>query len=265
MNKIKYSLSASYNVLLAGICIAGLFFFSSCNPTRHYTYLKTIQADTTIRNFVSNDFESKIRSGDQLAIKVTSLSTAEDEQFNKAGTASTTEGMSGFGVDPEGFVQLHRLGKVQVAGFTRRELAAKLEKDLVDYMKEPIVNVQYINHKVTVIGAVTKPGVINMPEEQLNIFEVLVKSGDIRATGMKNRVMVIREENNDKKVKLVDLEDHKIFTSPWYYIKPNDILVVNDDTKTLEKAERRNELRTTLSLVASGISLVIIVIDRVFR
>lgn len=250
---------------MVSICITGLFFLCSCSSTRHYSYLKTIQKDTTIRNFVSNDFESKIQPGDKLNITVTSLSATEDEQFNKAAAPAVGEGVGGFEVGPDGNVLLHRLGRVAVAGLTRRELAAKLEKDLLAYMKEPIVNVQYVNHKVTVIGAVSKPGIVVMPEEQLNIFEVLVKSGDIRAEGMKNRVMIVREEEKDKKVKLVNLEDHSIFNSPWYYLKPNDIVVVTEDYQAADKKERNQQLRTNLSLAASGISLIIIIADRVFR
>lgn len=265
MIKINNSLSVSYNVLLVGICVAGIVLLSSCGTTRRYSYLKTIQSDTTIRNFVSNDFESKIRPGDQLGIRVTSLSPAEDEQFNKAGATGSVESVNGFAVDPDGNVQLHRLGKVQVAGMTRRSLEDKLEKDLLGYMKEPIVNVQYLNHKVTVIGAVGQPQVINMPEEQLNIFEVLVKTGDIKDNGMKNRVMLIREENNDKKIKQLDLESDKIFTSPWYYVKPNDIVYVPEDFASAEKIEKRQRLQTTMALVASSASLLIIIVDRVFR
>ncbi len=154
MIKINYSQSGSCTTLLPGILAALLVFFASCTTTRNYSYLKTIQKDSTIRNFVSNDFESKIQNGDQLSIVVTSLSPLEDEQFNKAAVASISPEMSGFAVDPTGSVQLHRLGRVKVAGLTRRELEEKLEKDLLTYMKEPIANVQYLNHKVTVIGAV---------------------------------------------------------------------------------------------------------------
>lgn len=265
MIKLNLSLPTIYTRLLVGICMAGLFVLSSCGTTRRYSYLKTIQSDTTIRNFVTRDLESKIVPGDQLAIKVTSLSPAEDEQFNKAAAVTSSESMNGFAVTPEGSVMLHRLGQVRVSGLTRRELAKKLEKDLLPWMKEPIVNVNYLNHKITVIGAVSAPQVLQMPEEQLNIFEVLVKSGDIKPTGMKDRVMIIRDIDKDKKVKQINLEDHAIFTSPWYYVQPNDIVFVPEDNQSANRAEKKQQLQTTLAFVASGLSLVLIVADRIFR
>lgn len=265
MIKITHSLPTNYNRLLVGICIAGLFILSSCSTTRHYSYLKTIQTDTSISNFVSKDLESRIKPGDRLGITVSSLNPAEDLQFNKAAAPVVGEADGGFPVEPDGTVQFHRLGRVSVVNMTRRELAAKLENDLLPFMKEPIANVQYLNHKVTVIGAVGNPGIINMPEEQLNIFEVLVKSGDIRTEGMKDKVMIIREVDKDKKVKLVNLEDHAIFTSPWYYLQPDDIVLVNEDYQQKDRTQRNQELRTNLSLIASGISLILIVADRLFR
>ena len=265
MIQVNNSLSVSYNKLLLGICFVSLIIFSSCGSTRHYVYLKNIEKDTTISGLVSKDFESRIQPGDQLSIVVTSLSTSEDEQFNKAAAVSTSLSMSGFPVYPDGTVLLHRLGKVQAAGMTRRDLQAKLQKDLLPYMKEPIVNVGYLNHKVTIIGAVGGSRVLPMPEEQLNIFEVLVNSGDIRDIGMKDKVMVVREENNTKKVRFLNLEDKAIFNDPWYYIKPDDIVYVKPDTSKEERQEKRTRLQTTIAMATGAASFLLIVIDRITR
>ncbi len=228
-------------------------------------YLKTLQKDTTITALVNNQFERKIQKGDQLSITVTSFSLAEDEQFNKAAAMSSNPATSGFSVYPDGAVLLHRLGRVKAEGLTRRELAASLEKELLLFMKDPIVNVGYLNHKVTVMGQVQKPQVLEMPEEQMNIFDVLVKSGDITEKGMRDKVLIIRENGNEKNVKFLNLEDHAIFNSPWYYVQPNDIIIVKQDMEKTRTEEKRMKLQTTLSLVASGLSLLIIMIDRIFR
>jgi polysaccharide export outer membrane protein len=251
-----------FYLLVAAIMAIGV---SSCKTTAPTTYLKTIKKDTTITGLVSNDFESKIQKGDQLNITVTSLSAAEDAQFNKAAAVSSSPSMSGFTVYPDGSVQLHRLGKVPVAGLTRRELAAKLEKELLPFMKEPIVNVNYLNHKITVLGAVGKSQVINMPEEQLNIFEVLVNSGDIIQDGLKDKVVVIREENNVKTVKHLDLEDHAIFTSPWYYIRPNDIILVNRDYEKALREEKRAKLQNSIGFITGSASFLLFILDRIFQ
>lgn len=254
-------LTSRYPIIAFGC----MLLLASCGSARKTAYFKNLHKDTTITGFVTNDFESLIRPADRLGIVASSLSPAEDAQFNNAAATGGDPEMNGFLVYPDGSVLLHRLGKVTAAGLTRRQLAAKLQTDLLPYMKEPIVNVQYLNHKVTVMGAVGGPQVLPMPQEQMSILEVLVKSGDIAPDGLKDRVMIIREVGMDKKVKLLNLEDASVFKSPWFYVQPNDIVFVPKDEKALESEDKRRRLQTTMALVASSLSFIFIVLDRVTR
>ncbi|MEO7047529.1 MAG: hypothetical protein ABI091_19680, partial [Ferruginibacter sp.] len=99
--------------------IPAVLLLLSCSASKQSYYFKTLQKkDTTIKNFVSSDFESKIVKGDKLGIQVTSLSPAEDLLFNQAGNGGgiaaggATNG--GFLVQPDGTVLLHRLGNTPV-------------------------------------------------------------------------------------------------------------------------------------------------------
>lgn len=259
--RLPRRLSSCYS-LFALLC---LLLLASCGTTKRTVYFKNIKNDTTITGFITNDFESLIRPGDRLSIIASSLSTAEDQQFNNAAATGGSDDMNGFLVYPDGTVLLHRLGKVTAAGVTRRQLAAKLQTDLLPYMKESIVNVQYLNHKVTVMGAVGGPQVLPMPQEQMNILEVLVKSGDIAPEGLKDRVMIIREEGTEKRVKILDLEDASIFKSPWFYIQPNDIVFVPKDEKSLAQQDKRQQLLATYSLIATGVTFIFLIVDRLTR
>lgn len=248
--------------------LQNLFVFSilllamqSCKVTSKSAYFKTLVAkDTIISNFVKNDFESVIVTGDELAISVSSLSPVEDGIFNSA-AALSKEG-SGFLVLQDGNIILHRLGATKAVGLTRKELAKKIQNGLIAYTKEPIVNVEYLNHKLTIIGEVKQPQVLKLPAEQISIIEALVLSGDITEMGKRNDITIIREVGNDKKVKHINLEDHSIFTSEWYYVKPNDIILVSADFKKIQTAERKQKLQNTLTLVTTGLSLVLVVLSR---
>jgi polysaccharide biosynthesis/export protein len=241
---------------------------TSCTVSKQSSYFKTLQQkDTTLGNFVSNTFESKIIVGDVLAINVSSMSPVDDGFFNAA-AASNTSGstaISGFQVQADGTILLHRLGNVQAAGFTRKEFSKVLQKALSPYVKEPIVNISYVNHKITILGEVSKPQVLSLPEEQISLIDALVLSGDITLNGKRDNVTIIRENGNEKQVKHVNLEDHSIFSSPWYYVKPNDIILVSTDYAKFEKIEKRNKLQGTLSLIASSVSLLIIILSQVFK
>jgi polysaccharide biosynthesis/export protein len=247
-------------------------FTSSCKVTKQSSYFKTLQQrDTTLQGFVSNDFESKIIVGDRLNLTVTSLSPAEDALFNsiqigeKAVTGATGSILSGYIVQADGTIALHRIGNIKAVGYTRKELARQIEKALLPYMKEPLAQINYNNHKITILGEVGKPQVINMPEEQISIIDALVLSGDISLNGKRDKVTIIRENGNEKQVKHVNLEDHSIFSSPWYYVKPNDIILVARDDDKFAKKEKREKLQGTLTLVASAVSLVIIILSQVFK
>jgi polysaccharide biosynthesis/export protein len=251
------------------ILITASFLFSSCKVTQQSAYFKTLQKDTTLKNFVTNDFELKIIKGDRLSINVSSMSPTEDAFFNAvtsvgAGAGSATS-IGGYSVQQDGTVLLHRLGAYKVEGFTRRELSKKIETSLLPYMKDPIVQVNFLNHKITLLGEVNTPQVLNLPEEQISIIDALVLSGDVTPNAKRNNITIIREDGNEKQVKHINLEDHSIFSSPWYYVKPNDIILVGADTEKYVKAEKRQKLQNTLSLVASGVSLAIIIISQIVK
>ena len=257
--------SAGVNYL--GMIILGaILLLTSCTTTKNSYYFKTLQKDTTISGLVSKDLESKISKGDNLSILISSLSREEDLLFNiEIGSGGTPVNSVGFPVETDGTILMHKLGKVQAEGLTRKELAASLQKQLMPYLKDPIVTVQYLNHKITILGEVARPQVLNMPEEQLSLIDVLVLSGDLKENARRNDIMIIRETANEKKVKHVNLEDHSIFTSPWYYVQPNDIVIVSPDFEERNKEAKRTRLQTGIGILLSTVSLLVILIDRIFR
>ena len=261
-----FTLKPGKFILFAIMIFGAIYLFSSCTPTKSSYYFKTLQKDTTLSGMVNKDLESKIIKGDNLGIIISSLSREEDVLFNVSSVTSTgTTGSAAFTVDQEGNIVLHKLGSVKAEGFTRKELAANIEKALIPYLKDPIVTVQYLNHKVTIMGEVERPLVINMQEEQLSILDALVLSGDAKQNARRDNILVIREENNQKKVKILNLEDQSIFSSPWYYLQPNDIVYVVPDEKKRQREERRARFQSNFAIVSASVSLLVIVLDRIFR
>ena len=99
----------------------------------------------------------------------------------------------------------------------------------------------------------------------MSLIDVIVSTGDMKENANRSDILIIREENNEKKVKHINLEDHSIFSSPWYYMQPNDIVYVQTDKNKSDKDEKRRTLQTTLSLIASGVSLVVIIINSLIK
>lgn len=265
---LLYYYSKIYWLLfLLVVSISGTVFLTSCAASKSSFYFKNINKDTILKGFTQNDFESMIKKRDILGITVSSVSKEMDERFNifASVSGSAQSSIPGYLVNDQGLITVHYAGSMIAAGLTRKALKEKLEISLLPYFKDPIVTVQYLNHKVTVLGEVNRPQVINMPEEQVSLIDVIVGSGDVKEGGSRGRIMIIREEKNEKIVKYVNLEDDSIFSSSWYYLKPNDIVYVLPDSEKYVKEEKRKKFQTTLSLVASMASLVVIVLNIILR
>ncbi len=251
---------------LAVIFVFGIVsLLASCATTKNSYFFETLQKDTTLSGLVNKDLESKIIKGDNLGINISSLSKEEDMMYNTGSGISPISGGAIFPVDQDGNIMLHKLGLVKAAGNTRKELALLIQKNLAAFLKDPVVSVQYVNHKVTIMGEVERPQVINMLDEQLSVIDAIVICGDVKQYAKRDNIVVIREEGNQKKVKILNFKDHSIFSSPWYYLQPNDIVYVVPDVAKRQSEEKRTRFQTNFALAISSISLLIIILDRITR
>ena len=239
----------------------------SCKSTKVTSgYFETLKKDTSISRYISPDLETKIQAGDVLGILFKSLNIEENARYNSgAGINITGTNLPAYPVDADGNIKVNRLGTVKVAGMTRRELARKLETDILLYLKDPIAEISFLNHKITVIGSIVRPQVLNLVEEKITLLDAIALSGDLTPGARKEDIMIIRNSNDQKIIKHINLSEHSIFNSPWYYLQAEDIVYVPTDYSKEEKEERRRRLQTNLSLAASGLSLLIIIIDRLTR
>lgn len=62
----------------------------------------------------------------------------------------------------------------------------------------PIVTVRMVNYKISVIGEVAHPGTFTISNEKVNIFEALAMAGDMTVYGIRDKVKLIREDNQGK-------------------------------------------------------------------
>jgi len=253
-------------ILLLLFVVFIIAFTQSCTTPKNATYFNKLVRDTVIQTNLIKFPELIIQKNDLLGISVSSLNTELDEKFNKTGMIkSGFQFGDGFLVNENGSINIHFLGFVQVEGLTRNQLREKLEKDLTPYLKEPIVTIQFLNKKVTVMGEVKAPQVVFLTEEYTPLIDVLVKCGDLGKDAFVNDVMVIRDSINFKQVKHINLEDHSLLSSPWYYVKPNDVVYVKSDISKTYKEERMRSIQTLVSLGVSVFSLIIIILNSIIK
>lgn len=249
----SFSFSKPTNILIFSFLI--LCIFSSCTPAKNTTYFQGIKNDTTLTNLVSKNFEPKIQKTDLLGITVSSLSPENTAIYNAPQNAEGPA--TGYLVDENGNIDFFKLGSIHVEGLTRKELKAKLEKDLTPYLAQTVVAVGFLNRHVTMIGALSQ--VLPMPNDNMTILDAIATGGDIGEKGMTDDVLVIREKDNGKEFKKLNLTDESIFNSPYFYLQPNDIIYIKPVKKKAENTTR------IISYVTAGISFIFIIIDRIIK
>ena len=234
-----------------------IILLNSCNTAKKTIYFQDLPNDTTLTNLVSKNFDSKIQKGDLLSITVASLSPENTAIFNAP--QNSVGALTGYFVDESGNIQFVKLGTLQVAGITRKELKEKLEKDLSPYLTQAVVSVGFLNRHVTMMGAVS-PQVLPMVADNMTILDALAASGDIGAKGRTDNILVIREREDTKEFKRLNLTDKSIFYSPYFYLQPNDIVYVEP-----VKEKAKTSAAQIISYVTTGFTFLIFILDRIIK
>ena len=261
--------------LLPLIAIVALLSVS-CRTTKAPIYFNNVR-DTLFKGTGYN-VESVIRTNDLLNITVSSLNQDASALFNaplssqssqmpsnnqNTSSSVTAPGLAnGYLVSNDGFIQFPVLGNVKAAGLTKNQLKANIAKELVDrkLLVDPIVNIRFTNFRVTVLGEVARPTVVNVPSEKISILEAIGLAGDLTIYAKRDNVVLIREEEGNKIIKRINLNSTEIFTSPYYYLKSNDIIYAEPNEN---KISQTSETRQYLPIVISGLTLVVIFLDRI--
>ncbi len=245
-----------------------MIMIGSCVSTKNIGYFNNARET----EYASNPgAETAIQPNDILSITISSLNPEASAVFNTTNGQSnyinTSNGNvaqpGGYLVNAEGFIQLPILGNIHSAGLTKKELKEKITNTIVEkkLLVDPIVSIRHLNFEVTVIGEVGRPMVIPVPNEKISLLTALGQAGDITVYGKKDNVLVIREINGKKAVKRINLNAADYLNSSYYYLKPNDIVYVEPNKNKLASVSRGRQL---LPALLSGLSVVVIVLDRIF-
>lgn len=244
-----------------------LLLASSCStPLRKITYLNGIKPDAFFKNGPKPDMY-QMRPNDQLFIQVISddpqnvafLNLISGQGISSGAGSSNGIEMITYLVDENGMIDYPYLGEIKVGGQTISEISANIQQKVDQYLENASVFVKQVNRTITVLGEVRAPGQIFMVKNQLTIFEALGAAGDITDYGKRTNVKVMREINNENHVISLDLTNTDIFFSPYYYILPHDVIIVENSTKIY--GAKNMPYAAPISIAASILSLVLLTLN----
>lgn len=231
----------------------------SCASKKDILYYQDLQNGS--QEYI-NYLSSTIQINDILFIKVSALIPESVEPFNLMGSNGNnvtieTYRIQGYLVSQEGSIAFPIIGAINLAGKTTTEAQTLIAKMLNDggYIKEPTVSVRVINSKITVLGEVKSPGTFNYDEQNLSLNQAIGLAGDLTINGVRKDIMIIREVNGVRTYARVDLTSSDWFTSPYYYVKQNDIIIVNPNGPKITTAGYVNSIGTTLGIISFALTL----------
>ncbi|MBD5203656.1 MAG: polysaccharide export protein [Bacteroidales bacterium] len=221
------------------------FMAVSCSTPKGITYMQDLGDNTVVA--VAAERAIHIRPDDKLTIVVKSKDPALSDLFNltlnvnrasseKLATGvssrnytSGSESLMSYTVTPEGDIDFPVLGKLHVEGMTRSELSGFIKGELMgrDLVKDPVVTVEFLNTGISVLGEVAEPGRYDMNTDRLNVLQALALAGDLTMSGMRENVLVMREENGKMVSYRLNLTDaNQMASSPAFYLQQDDIIYV---------------------------------------
>lgn len=241
---------------------------SSCVTQKQMTYLQnaTPEFADSINAHYTPQTELTIRPGDALTIFVSALDQEAVVPYNlptviyaAPGSANvqTTPMLQYYTVDEAGDITFPVLGKLHVAGLKRTEAEEMIKSRLAQQVVDPMVQVNFLGTKVTVLGEVNHPGQVPIANGRLTILDALASAGDMTPYGRRDNVLVTREVNGKMEVARVNLRKADLYTSPYYFLQQNDVIYVSPN-----KVRAVNSANTGLwlSIVSTALSAATVIV-----
>jgi len=176
-------------------------------------------------------------------------------------SSNINESATRYTVDVDGNVKLPIIGKFKIKDLTVREAEKQLEEKYAVFYNKPFVMLAVVNRRVMVFPGTGGTGkVVTLQNENTTLIEALALAGGITETGKAARIKLIRGDNRNPQVHLIDLSTVEGMKQSNMLLQANDIIYVEPVKKTSNRILA--ELAPIVGIVTSLLLLYEIVINR---
>jgi polysaccharide export outer membrane protein len=233
-----------------------LIFTASCAPIQNLSYFNDIKELEEPE--VNPRTQKLIMPFDKLYIKVISTDPQTSQIFSltEEMRSGSNTGILGYLVDEQGNVTFPFVGNINVVSLTTAQAAEKIQKTLSEYVPNTTISVKYIDNQVTVMGEVRQQGVYPFIQDKLNIYEALGLGGGLTQYGDRKKVILIRNEGDKVMHYRLNLSDSKIASKDYYYILPNDVIIV-EPLNAISSSYQNITYTTILSSITTLIAVLL--------
>ncbi|WP_033960116.1 polysaccharide biosynthesis/export family protein [Psychroserpens jangbogonensis] len=247
--KLKY-----FSVLL-------LFVVMSCASKKDIWYLQDAEENNTSE---INFQDTNIQPNDILKIDIETLIPEAAEPYNIGGDLQQVSllvfQLDGYLVSKEGMINFPVLGEIVLSNLTVNEAESEIKRLLVEggHLNNPTVRVRVVNSKVTVLGEVNTPGTYNFAEENITLLQAIGYAGDLTINGKRDDIIMTRDAEGVRTITHINLTNTDFMSTEFFYIKPNDTIIVNQNKPSVTSSGYISSLTTLLAIASIVLSTTII-------
>ena len=245
--------------------IVGILAFSSCVPQKKMLFLKEMEManeSTSIEYQNERTLDYKIQPGDNLYIKAINIideksSTALNGGESRGGNYMTSDAaiyLNSYTVNKDGYIDYPLTGLVYVKNLTVEQAKERIQDSLSKYVKETALMIKLSNFDITIIGEVNRPGKYKVYQSEIGLLEALALAGNTTNFAKTEAVKIVRRTDNGSEIVVVDAGKADILSSPYYYLKPNDIVYV-EPLKFKQWGFTSFPYSTVISVLSLGITM----------
>lgn len=251
-----------------------VLLIASCVPNRRITLLQhsagsgeELKAnEMKARKYETGTIEYLLNPNDLLDIKISTMTPSAFNPFNDAdrtlvpgvvyGQSGSLVQSHGYYIDPGGYLELPILGRLPVAGLTIGQAQDSIASVVKKYLERPVVRLRLLNFRFSVIGEVKMESTQLSGDNNLTLLQALAMSGGASEFGDLSKIKIIRHAGENTYVFFVNLLTEDYLSSPFYYVQPNDVIVV----PPLKQRPYLKYVSPNLSIFATAVSLLVAVV-----
>jgi polysaccharide export outer membrane protein len=227
---------------------------------------------------IANSIDLSIQPEDLLQINLSSFSAEAIKPFaSQAGgvgagqqnnmmmmqgtgseSSNSLELFTGFFVDKAGYINYPVLGRVKVGGLTLNDARDTLLRRIIPYVSDAVLDFRFLNLKITMLGEVTRPGLVRLSNKRVTLLEAIGMAGDLTPYADRKNILLMREKDGQRQYVPLNLQDPAVFVSPYFYLEQNDFIYIPPTkAKVGGIADQTNRL---LTFGSAGLSLITLIV-----
>lgn len=199
----------------------------------------------------------RLQVNDEIIYRVFTM----DETIAKTLTAnnnnSSSQYANSYRIYADGTVDLPFFDPIHLEGLTELEAQDTVRKYFRELIPDADVKLALYNKHFTVLGDIGA-GVQYVYKDRMTIFQALAMTGDLRLSGDRKHVRIIRPHGNEApEVLEFDIRTKSLINSQYYYIYPNDMIYVSREPASFFK---QSTYGAFIGIIMSSVSLLISVL-----